>query len=100
MNGLKVLVVEITSPTASWVAAATGSRPANGSALAGSLRNSSCQATVRAASHLIAVTATPVLGLYARPGGAGTAAAPPALAPPLVPAGVAAPVPAVPLPVV
>src|SRR4051794_19069996 len=93
MKGLKFLVVETTSPTASLLAAMTGSWPPNGAVVTGSLRNSSRQATVRAASHLIAVTTTPVLALYAGPG-AGVGLAPPAGAPPAGAPPPAAPAPA------
>src|SRR5262245_13955908 len=76
MNGFQLFVVETTSPTASLLAATTGSWPAKGPVI-GSFRNSSCQATPRAAAHLIAVTATPVLPPYTGdPTGPGRAAAP------------------------
>src|SRR5262245_5690384 len=93
MKGLKFFVVAMTSPTASLPAATTGSWPANGSETTGSLRNSSCQATVSAASHFPAVTATPVLGLYPPVRTEGTAAAPPLLLAPPLDAGAGVPEP-------
>src|SRR3954447_13366027 len=81
MKGFHHRRVLTTLPTASPLVAAAGSCPAKRSVAAGSLWSSSCQATVSAVFHLMAVTATPVLELELDPRGAAVSA-PPVLAPP------------------